>query len=289
MKRKSRHISDRIPGIRLKKSLGQHLLMDRDILRDIVKACDLGDNTTVLEIGSGVANLTEGLAKNAREVAAIELDPQFSVYHSRIRMLYSNVDFIYGDVMDLDLNEIGMVKNAEDLVITGNIPYGITSPLIMKILESRLCFRVMVFMIQKEVAERINSPAGSKKVSAFTMKVRYYCETEIIRTVPRTSFKPPPRVDSAVLRFHPGKQHPLKEDERKDFFSLLKGAFSQKRKTVTNSLTNAFSGQFSKDEIREALLESGITPTQRAESIRFDQYMTLFKRFRQIKQKNNQN
>ena len=271
--------------IHLKKRLGQHILTDKNLLRKVVESCEIRKNTTVLEIGAGVANLTEYLAEKAKNVIAVEKDPQFKVYHLRLRIRQPSVEFIYADVMDLDLEEIDELKNAEDLVIAGNIPYNISGPLIMKILDSNLDFRNMTLMLQKEVAERIAETKSTRKTNALTMKARYFSHTELLFSVPAKAFTPPPRVESSVLRFKKKKTLPYNEEDRRAFFRFLEAAFHQKRKTLINSLSRGLSGVVPKEQLREGMEEIGIDPSIRAEKLNLDSYRELFDLFRERKLK----
>jgi 16S rRNA (adenine1518-N6/adenine1519-N6)-dimethyltransferase len=263
------------PHIRLKKRFGQHILMDKDVLEYIVEACELTNDTFVLEIGAGVANLTEGLALHAKKVVAFEIDHQFTIYHKRLLGKYPNVEFLYEDIMDSPWEKMEM-KEVQDLVITGNIPYNITSPLVMKILESDIKWRRMVLMLQKELAQRLTAPDGHKNSSGITLKIRSLCSPNLLHIVPRGSFFPPPKVDSAIVSFTP-KEGEWKESRiRRAFFQFLDKAFGQRRKILLNSLCHGLGGVITKDDMKDKMMTLGIDPGKRPEAITLEEYKTLF-------------
>ncbi|HOE63496.1 MAG TPA: 16S rRNA (adenine(1518)-N(6)/adenine(1519)-N(6))-dimethyltransferase RsmA [Candidatus Sumerlaeota bacterium] len=272
--------------IHLKKRLGQHILKDESILQYIAESCLLTPQSVVLEIGSGVANLTERLAQRAGKVIAVELDEQFRIFHLRLALHHSNVEFIYQDIMDLDIAQIPAIKEAEDFVITGNIPYNITTPLIMKALECPIKFRTMVLMVQKEVAVRLTTQAHKSDTGAITLKVQYYCEASILRFIPSKFFHPMPKVDSAIVQFEPKPTAPYDENTRRAFFHFLDGAFLQKRKTILNSLGNWLHGKIERKELSAVLEAAGINPMSRAENISLEMFRRLFEDLAQFKNKN---
>jgi 16S rRNA (adenine1518-N6/adenine1519-N6)-dimethyltransferase len=271
-----RKVKRKSSTIRLKKRLGQHILKDKEILKEIVDACEILPETVVLEIGAGVANLTEVLAQQAQKVVAVEIDQQFKIYHLRMQAKYTNTEFIYEDILDLDLEKISSLKGARDLVITGNIPYNITSPLVMKILESPIKFRQMLLMMQKEVAQRLTAAPGGKNISAITLKIQYYCKASILKIVPGKVFLPPPQVDSAIARFVPRDKIPYTPEKGKFFLNFLDAAFSQRRKTILNSLGHALRKDIKKEDLRGTLQKVGIDPVQRPETISLEKYQNLY-------------
>jgi 16S rRNA (adenine1518-N6/adenine1519-N6)-dimethyltransferase len=263
------------PSIHLKKHFGQHILMDRDILEFIVQSCELSNETTVLEIGAGVANLTEGLALHAKKVIAFEIDQQFTLYHKRLLAKYPNLEFLYEDIMDFHW-EKKELTDVPDLVITGNIPYNITSPLVMKILESDTKWRRMVLMLQKEVAQRLSAPEGHKDSSAITLKIQSLCKPSLLLVVPRGAFYPPPRVDSAIVSFTPKESDWKDPGTRKAFFKFLDKAFGQRRKTLLNSLCHGMGGAITKEDLKDAMMNLGIDPGKRPEATTLGEYKNLF-------------
>jgi len=265
------------PGLRMKKRLGQHILQDRTILSKIVKACHLTPETTVLEIGAGVGNLTEGLARKAKKVLSVEIDTRFRTHHLAVASKCDNLAFLYENILDLELESIEVLKGAGDLVIAGNIPYNITSPLIMKILEGGLSWRCVVFMVQSDLARRISAPPGSKESSAITLKIHYFSNPEILFTVPKNVFHPPPKVESAVIRLEPRVGSPFEEEERLGYFRMLDAAFGQRRKTIRNSLGHSLRGLLSREDLEGVLREAGVDPGSRPERIRPEQFQTLFR------------
>lgn len=259
-----------------RKKLGQHFLKSMDTLRHIVDAGELTSESFVFEIGAGSGNLTEGLARKAGNVVAVELDSQFQVYHLRLKNKYPNLKFIRGDVLKLNFSEIQDMSEASDVVIVGNIPYQITTPLIMKILKSGIPFRRMVLMVQKEVGERLTASPGGKTYNALSIKVQYFCKTSIIRHVPRSEFSPPPKVDSVLVLFTPVNNQPYHGEKRASFFELVNRAFGQKRKTLLNSLGSGMKDSVGKSHLSEILKSVDIDPGLRPEKITRESYQKLF-------------
>lgn len=250
--------------------------MDKDILKYIVNSCELTKDTFVMEIGAGVANLTEGLALHAKKVFSFEIDRQFTLYHKRLLTKYHHVEFLYEDIMDSPWENMEQIRDAGDLVITGNIPYNITSPLVMKILESKLKWRHMVLMLQKELAQRLTAPEGHKDSSGITLKIRSLCSPKLLRVVSRGSFIPPPRVDSAIVSFIPKETEWKEPEARRVFFQFLDKAFGQRRKILLNSLCHGLGGMITKEELKEKMMMVGVDPGKRPESITLEQYKNLF-------------
>jgi len=278
MRQKKHETSDSPPPvIRFKKRLGQRILKDRETLQFIADSCDLTPETTVLEIGAGIGNLTEQLASRAKKVVAVEIDEQYRIFHLRLMIHHQNIDFIYQNIMDMNLGEMPVLKEARDLVIAGNIPFYITTPLIMRIMEEGTAFRRMVLMVQKEVAMRLAASSGHRTTSAITLKVHYFSNATLLKVVPRCNFHPAPRVDSAIILFTPRKETIFDPETRRQFFKLLDAAFSQRRKIILNSLMSAMGGKISKEMVVMCLGEAGIDPCSRAERVPFEQFLALFK------------
>jgi len=263
--------------IRLKKRLGQHILKDKTILKSIAEECGIGAETLVIEIGAGIGNLTEFLALKAQKVIAIEIDTQFTPYHKRISTRFSNIQFLYENVLDMDWDNFPQGDSSKDLVITGNIPYNITSPLIMKILRSRLLWRKIVFLVQKELGMRLTAPPGTKKASSITLKISYLSHPRFIRVIPSHVFSPPPKVESAIISFLPEKGANKEPSHLDSLFWLLDAAFSQRRKTVLNSLGHSLKNVLSREDLKNYLEESGVDPRVRPEAITLEKYLLLFK------------
>ncbi len=257
-------------GLRANKKLGQNFLINESIIYDIVKKANVTKEDVVIEIGPGLGSLTKELINNAKKVIAIELDPNMiDILKSRFG-IFDNFEVIYGDVLKIDLEEL--IKGYDSVKVVANLPYYITTPIIMKLLEDRLKIKSITVMVQKEVGERICATYKDKEYGAITVSVQYYSEPQIIIDVPKENFLPAPEVDSCVIRLDMRKKPPVFLKDEKLFFRLVKGAFTQRRKTINNSLT--CSGK-SKEEIMAALDKLGIDSKLRAENLSIQQYADI--------------
>ena len=257
-------------GLRANKKLGQNFLINESIIYDIVKKANVTKEDVVIEIGPGLGSLTKELINNAKKVIAIELDPNMiDILKSRFG-IFDNFEVIYGDVLKIDLEEL--IKGYDSVKVVANLPYYITTPIIMKLLEDRLKIKSITVMVQKEVGERICATHKDKEYGAITVSVQYYSEPQIIIDVPKENFLPAPEVDSCVIRLDMREKPPVSLKDEKLFFRLVKGAFTQRRKTINNSLT--CSGK-SKEEIIAALNKLGIDSKLRAENLSIQQYADI--------------
>ncbi len=261
-------------GFTFKKSLGQNFLIDDTVCPAMANAsCD--DKTGVLEIGPGIGVLTAELSKVAKKVVAIELDERLKKILPITLSDCNNVEIIYGDCMKLDLFEIikEHFSDCERVVVCANLPYYITSPIVMMLLESRLPIDSITVMVQKEAAERLCADVGSRDAGAVTVAVSYYAEKEILFEVDRTSFMPAPNVDSAVIKLNVLKEPPIKVKSEEKFFRLAKACFAQRRKTLVNTVSNTMG--ISKETLRNALLEIELSETVRGEQLTLEQLALL--------------
>ena len=257
-------------GLRANKKLGQNFLINESIIYDIVKKANVTKEDVVIEIGPGLGSLTKELINNAKKVIAIELDPNMiDILKSRFG-IFDNFEVIYGDVLKVDLEEL--IKGYDSVKVVANLPYYITTPIIMKLLEDKLKIKSITVMVQKEVGERICATHKDKEYGAITVSVQYYSEPQIIIDVPKENFLPAPEVDSCVIRLDMREKPPVSLKDEKLFFRLIKGAFTQRRKTINNSLT--CSGK-SKEEIIAALNKLGIDSKLRAENLSIQQYADI--------------
>lgn len=257
-------------GLRANKKLGQNFLINESIIYDIVKKANVTKEDVVIEIGPGLGSLTKELINNAKKVIAIELDPNMiDILKSRFG-IFDNFEVIYGDVLKIDLEEL--IKGYDSVKVVANLPYYITTPIIMKLLEDKLKIKSITVMVQKEVGERICATYKDKEYGAITVSVQYYSEPQIIIDVPKENFLPAPEVDSCVIRLDMREKPPVSLKDEKLFFRLVKGAFTQRRKTINNSLT--CSGK-SKEEIMAALNKLGIDSKLRAENLSIQQYADI--------------
>lgn len=260
---------------RFKKDLGQNFLTDENIVLKIVDALELKEDEIVLEVGPGMGSLTQKLAERAYKVYAVEIDTRaVSMLEETLRD-YKNIEIINKDILKIDLSEVlnESLKEGRKIKFISNLPYYITSPILMKVLEDDVAFESIVVMLQKEVASRLNAKVNTKDYSSFTVAVDYYAEVERLFNVPKTVFVPMPKVDSTVLRITPRKESRVFVEDEKTFFKVLKAAFMNRRKMVFNSLANGLG--LDKDLLKKALADAGLDEKVRAENISIDEFALL--------------
>ena len=243
--------------IKMSKKLGQNFLIKRGIVDEIVKAADLQEGEPVLEIGPGIGTLTQGLAQSGANVTAIELDTRLLEVLDTTLAQYSNVTIVHGDVLKLDVPSI---MNNEPFKVVANLPYYITTPIIMSLLESRLPIERLVVMVQKEVALRMVAKPGTKDYGALSVAVQYYTKPDIVLDVPPKSFLPAPAVTSSVIRCVLRDKPPVDVVDEKLFFRVVKAGFAQRRKTFANTMKTT---GLSKDRIEELLAKANIDGQRR--------------------------
>ena len=264
-------------GVRPAKSLGQNFLIDEEVISAIVEGSGVNEKTLVIEIGPGTGALTIPLAEKAGRVVAVELDERV-IPGLRVKTFsLGNVEIIHDDILRTDLKEIIRHQFAEydldEVRIVGNLPYYITTPIIMKLLESDTGASSITVMMQKEVGDRIAAEPGTKLAGAITYSVHYYADVTPVVSAGRECFYPAPKVDSVVLRLDIRDQRAVSVADEKLFFSCIKAGFSQRRKTLLNSLMSL--GGYEKSEIAEALESAGIDPGRRAESLSMEEFARL--------------
>ena len=264
----TRHILNRF-GIRTQKKLGQHFLVDETVVRRIAESLELKPDVPVLEIGPGIGTLTQFLAMTGACVTAVELDRRCIEIMGTTLKAYNNIRIVQGDVLNLDFAEL---MGAGSFQIAGNLPYYITTPIVMKILEGQVPAEKMVFMVQKEVADRMVSAPGSKEYGALSVAVQYHTEAVKLFEVPSGAFMPPPAVDSAVILCTKRAQPPVDVPSAKLFFRVVRAAFGQRRKTLANALQG---GGFSREEVTAMLQETGIKGERRGETLSLDEFAAL--------------
>lgn len=253
-------------GFSFKKSLGQNFIIDPTVCPEMAAAA-LDENTGALEIGPGIGVLTAELAKVAKKVVSIELDERLKPILKKTLAEFSNTEVVFGDAMKLDLKALIAEKfsDCKRVVVCANLPYYITSPIIMGLLEAKLPLDSIVVMVQKEAGERLCARVGSRESGAVTVAANYYAESEILFDVGRDSFMPPPKVDSVVIRLKIRENPPVKVNSEADFFKLVKACFAQRRKTLSNTVSNSLG--IEKEKIGEALQKLGLSPTVRSEQL----------------------
>ena len=263
-------------GFSFSKSLGQNFLINPTVCPNIAEQGGCEKGVCALEIGTGVGVLTRELAARCDKVVAVEIDERLKPILEETLADFDNTEVIFADVMETDLAKIIEEKfGGKDNVVCANLPYYITSPVIMKVLESRLPIKAMTVMVQKEAAERICAKTGTRECGAITYAVNYYSEPKTLFRVNRGSFMPSPNVDSAVIRLDLKRKHELSADEEKTLFKLIRAGFSQRRKQLVNPLSPIL--KRSKAEIAELLTSVGLKPTARAEELTLQDYIKLVK------------
>lgn len=265
-------------NFQLSKSLGQNFITDRHVLEQIISGAEIGDEDLVIEIGPGIGVLTAEAAEVAAKVVAIEIDSRLIPVLKETLSFFDNVEVINQDILKTDLKEIieserekGSFTGAVRII--GNLPYYITTPIIMKILEDGVPADSITIMMQKEVADRIRSGPGGKTYGAISVAVQYYCDVEKVANVPKEVFVPRPKVDSTVLALKPHSEKKVQLTDEKEFFSCVRAAFAQRRKTLLNSLSSA--GGMDKEEVRKVLETLGIDPGRRAETLSIEEFGRL--------------
>lgn len=263
-------------GFTFSKALGQNFLIDADICPAMADMLGSDDSTGVIEIGPGIGVLTKELCRVAKKVVAIELDKRLFPVLDETLADCGNLEIVEGDVMKLDLGQLINEKfgDCSSIKVCANLPYYITSPVIMTLLESNLPIDEIVVMVQKEAAERLCAPIGSRDAGAVSVAVNYYGEAEILFGVGRESFMPSPKVDSTVMKITLRKSKEYSINDEKKFFSLVKAAFSQRRKTLVNSISNTIGK--SKTDITNALNELGLDTNIRAEKLTMENFVNLY-------------
>lgn len=260
-------------GFTFSKAMGQNFLIDGSVPRRIAEESGANENSLVLEIGPGVGCLTAELAMRAGRVLAVELDTRLRPVHDITLSAYPNVEIIYGDVMKLDLGELVAARSGGlTPSVCANLPYNITSPVLTKLLTSGL-FDSVTVMVQLEVARRIAAAPGTADYGAFSLLCRYYTEPELLFRVPASSFEPRPKVESAVVRMAARPLPPVSTD-REMLFRVIRAAFNQRRKTLSNALTSGFP-ELEKGLIREAISAAGLDERIRGEALSMEEFASV--------------
>ena len=257
-------------GFKFSKSLGQNFLIDGNIIKRIAEIADLDENSGIIEIGPGFGTLTQVLCRKAKKVLAIEVDKSLKEVH-RGTLNYPNLKIIYEDFLKVDVNKLIEEEfQGLDVKIAANLPYYITTPIIMKILEEKYNISRIVVMVQKEVAQRLSAKAGTGDYGAITLAVRYRADTDIKMIVPNTVFMPKPKVDSAVVEFKILSEPRIKVMDEEMLFAVIKASFGQRRKTILNGLSNNLN--LSKEIIKDSLVCAGIDPGIRGEKLALEEF-----------------
>ena len=275
---KTREILDKY-GFSFKKSLGQNFLIDTNILRNIVQHSGVHSESGAIEIGPGIGALTEQLAKNCKKVVAFEIDQRLLPILKDTLSAYDNIRIIHEDILKADVANVikeeftGQVK---DLHIVANLPYYVTTPIIMKLLEEHLPLQSITVMLQKEVADRMAAAPGTKDYGSLSIAVQYYTTAEVAMIVPKTVFVPQPNVDSAVIHLSVREKPAVEVKDEAFFFAITRASFAQRRKTILNNLVSQLpEGKAKKESILKGLEEAGIDPIRRGETLSLQEFADL--------------
>ena len=259
------------------KRFGQNFLIDTHVLEKIIKSAEITKDDLVLEIGPGIGTMTQYLCENAREVIAVEIDKNLiPILQNDTLAEYDNVTIINEDILKVDLNQLVEEKNGgKRIKVVANLPYYITTPIIMGLFESHVPLQNITVMVQKEVADRMQAGPGSKDYGALSLAVQYYAKPYIAANVPPNCFMPRPNVGSAVIRLTLHEEPAVQVKDEKFMFALIRASFNQRRKTLVNGLTNAAELSLSKEEVQEALDKMQLSATVRGEALTLEQFAEL--------------
>lgn len=258
------------------KKFGQNFLIDGHVLDKIIRSANITKDDFVLEIGPGIGTMTQYLAEAAREVAAVEIDKALIPILEDTLSGYDNITVINEDVLKLDIKQLVMEQNGgRPVKVVANLPYYITTPIIMGLFESHVPIDSITVMVQKEVAQRMQSGPGSKDYGALSLAVQYYAEPYIVANVPPNCFMPRPKVGSAVIRLTTYNEAPIDVKDERLMFRIIRASFNQRRKTLVNGLNNSPEISISKEVIAEAIAELGVSPTIRGEALTLKEFARL--------------
>ena len=258
------------------KKFGQNFLIDGHVLDKIIAGAGVTKDDMVLEIGPGIGTMTQYLAEAAGKVVAVEIDRNLLPILQETLADYDNVKVIHADVLSLDLEKLVQEENGgRPIKVVANLPYYITTPIIMALFEQHVPLANVTVMVQKEVAARMKSGPGSKDYGALSLAVQYYAEPYIVANVPCNCFMPRPNVDSAVIRLTRYEEPPVQVKDEKVLFKIIRASFNQRRKTLQNGLNNSSELNFTKDQIAAAIAEAGFSPSVRGEALTLEQFAKL--------------
>lgn len=265
------------------KRFGQNFLIDQHVMDKIISAAGITRNDTVLEIGPGIGSMTQYLCENARQVIAVEIDKVLIPILNDTLSSYDNLTIINDDILKVDVNEIVRTMNdKKPIKVVANLPYYITTPIIMSLFESKVPIENITVMVQKEVAQRMQSGPGSKSYGALSLAVQFYADPYIVANVPPNCFIPRPNVGSAVIRLTKLSKPAVSVNDEKLMFALIRASFNQRRKTLVNAISNSSELSISKEEITVACETLGYSPTIRGEALLLEDFAKFANYFKKI-------
>lgn len=264
-------------GFSFQKKFGQNFLIDENVVEKIVRDAGVTKDDFVLEIGPGIGTMTQILCENAREVVAVEIDDKLiPILTEDTLSWYDNVTVIHEDILKLDIVKLANERNGgKPIKVVANLPYYITTPIIMGLFESHVPLDSITIMVQKEVAERMQEGPGSKEYGALSLAVQYYAKPEIVANVPPNCFMPRPNVGSAVIRLTRHEKPPVEVEDEKLMFRIIRASFNQRRKTLANGLNNSPEIHLPKEVIQESIVSLGVPENIRGEALSLEQFAEL--------------
>lgn len=264
-------------GFNFQKKFGQNFLIDTHVLEKIIRAANITKDDFIVEIGPGIGTMTQYLCEAAREVVAVEIDKNLiPILENDTLSEYDNVTVINQDILKLDLNKLVEERNnGKPVKVVANLPYYITTPIIMGLFENGTPIENITVMVQKEVAQRMQVGPGTKDYGALSLAVQYYAEPYIVANVPPNCFMPRPNVGSAVIQLTKHKEKPVQVKDEKLMFQLIRASFNQRRKTLQNGLNNSSELNFTKEQIVEAIEQAGLPATVRGEALTLEDFARL--------------
>lgn len=263
-------------NIHFQKKFGQNFLIDTHVLEKIIASAGVTKDDFVLEIGPGIGTMTQYLCESARSVMAVEIDGNLIPVLKDTLSSYDNVTVVNDDILKLDIAQIAREYNGgKPIKVVANLPYYITTPIIMGLFEGNVPLESVTVMVQKEVADRMQASPGSKEYGALSLAIRYYAKAEIVANVPPNCFMPRPNVGSAVIRLTCHKENPVKVADEKFMFRIIRASFNQRRKTLQNGLGNDMGLLVTKEEAAKALEKMGLSQTIRGEKLSLEQFARL--------------
>lgn len=274
-------------GFTFKKSLGQNFLIDVNVIHSVLDKAGITDRTGVIEVGPGIGSLTEQLAKRARKVVAFEIDQRLIPVLNDTLSAYDNIDLINEDILKADIRTVIQEKfqDVDDIVVVANLPYYITTPILMNFLMQDLPINRYYVMMQKEVGDRISAGPNTKAYGSLSIAIDYYTHAKTVQQVPKTVFMPAPNVDSIIVELIKRETPVVSIDNEEQFFKLTRGAFQQRRKTILNNYMLVFEdGKKKKQEISEMLQSAGIDPKRRGESLTTGEFAEIYNKSKEYKE-----